>query len=317
MIKDKLFWEKYRPKKLENMILYPRIKNFIKDGIKTNILMYSSGGVGKSSLAGILTKDTNCLKINCSLQNGIDIVREQITEHCTTYGLMQKKGMKTVWLEEFNGTTKEFRKGLRGFIEEYSDIVRFIITANNISAMLRDEDDAALLSRFNKINFDPQNKDEEIFFRENSIKYLQAITKSLEYNIDKIYLEKIVNKNFPNLRGSIQLLQEIYITNDINIIESYSSSNVNLFTFIMNKNNDVNENWSYVLENWKDKTDQLLKLLTKSFFIYIREEHYKLLESKGGTLTKLMKDYNAEYLNTLDPEIHLISYITELKNLFK
>jgi Cdc6-like AAA superfamily ATPase len=46
-MKDRLFWEKYRPKKLEGMILLPRIRKFVQEGIKTNILFYGTPGTGK------------------------------------------------------------------------------------------------------------------------------------------------------------------------------------------------------------------------------------------------------------------------------
>ena len=46
-MKDRLFWEKYRPKKLEGVILLPRIRKFVQDGIKTNILFHGTPGTGK------------------------------------------------------------------------------------------------------------------------------------------------------------------------------------------------------------------------------------------------------------------------------
>jgi Cdc6-like AAA superfamily ATPase len=48
MIKDILFWEKFRPTNLRQIVLLPRIEKFIKDGIKTNVIFYGHMGTGKS-----------------------------------------------------------------------------------------------------------------------------------------------------------------------------------------------------------------------------------------------------------------------------
>ena len=54
MLDNILFWEKFRPKKIEQIILLPRVKNFLIDGIKTNILVHGYMGTGKSSIVRIL-----------------------------------------------------------------------------------------------------------------------------------------------------------------------------------------------------------------------------------------------------------------------
>jgi len=322
MIKDKLFWEKYRPNTLIKesgkikMFLLPRIEKFIKDGIKTNMIFYGSAGIGKTTLAKILTEGTNCLKINCSLENGIDTVRKKIDDHCTTYGLLGNKGMKTVWLEEFDGTTRQFREGLRGFIEEHSDNVRFVATANSMSKFQRDETGMAILSRFNVINFEPLNSDESQFIRKSQLSFLKTVAKSEKIEINDQILENIINSNFPDFRSSIQDLQEVSIIGDYEILkEQKNSTNLELYDYILDNDNNVGQNYYLVLDNYRDKTDVLLKLLGRPFFKYLLEKDSTLAIKKGQEFIKLCKEYNAEYDQTLDPEIHLVSFITELKNI--
>ena len=61
MIQDLLFWRKYRPKKLNGMVLLPRIKEYFQDGFKQNVILHGPPGTGKSTLVEILLKDKNYL----------------------------------------------------------------------------------------------------------------------------------------------------------------------------------------------------------------------------------------------------------------
>ena len=44
---NKLFTEIFRPKKIENVVLIPRIYNEIKSGLTQNYLFYGPAGTGK------------------------------------------------------------------------------------------------------------------------------------------------------------------------------------------------------------------------------------------------------------------------------
>ena len=52
-----LFWEKYRPNKIEDMILPDRIRNIVKNGVNGNYLFHGASGMGKTTLARILMND--------------------------------------------------------------------------------------------------------------------------------------------------------------------------------------------------------------------------------------------------------------------
>lgn len=328
-LKDILFWEKYRPNTINPekgkipIILLPRIKKIVEKGLQLNLLLYSSGGMGKSSIAGILSKNEDVLKINCSVDRGIDIVRDKILEHCKNYSIslrknFNKNGQKVVWLEEFDKTTPDMRGALRGFIEEYTH-VRFIATLNNINVLSRTEEDKALLSRFTLINFDPQDKEEISYLKEQYRLYLKAVSNNVKLNLNDEIITTIINKSFPNLRIAIQKLQEIFISGDYNTyIKQKTILNEELYLFILNKDNNLNENFFFVMDNYpKEKTEELLQLLSGNFFKYLIENESDIIMKNGFKILNLIKEYNAEYLNTTDPETHLVSYITNLKDLMK
>lgn len=280
---------------------------------------YSNGILShNTTLAGILTQDTNVLKLNCSKERGIDVVREEMDDFCRNYSIIGKRGIKVVWLEEFDAATPDMRKALRAFIEEQSDYVRFIATVNNISKLQRTEEDLALLSRFNIINFDPMNKDENEYLKKQQLNYLKSISKVVAFPLSDEIFEKLINKTFPNFRKTVQLFQEIFITGDIETYETMiEGQNEDVYTFIMDGKVDLNEIYYFVCDNYpKDKTEELLLLLSRPFFKYLMDEHQDKVVSVGQQLIQLSKEYNSQYTQTTDPEIHLINYVIKLKQLF-
>ena len=81
-----LLWEKWRPKKLDDIILLPRIRKHFENGLNGNYIFYGHYGTGKTSLARILigkySKQTPFLEINCSLDTSIDTLRTEIDDFC-------------------------------------------------------------------------------------------------------------------------------------------------------------------------------------------------------------------------------------------
>lgn len=311
-IKEKLYWEKYRPQKLESMILLPRIKAVIGNGLSSNMLFYGRPGSGKSTAANILTKDTNCLKINCSIRNGIDAVREEIYDFCTSNGLFSiPEAIKTVWLEEFDRATPQFQDGLRGFIEEYHEYARFIATVNNINKISE-----AMLSRFRPtVCFDPLNKDEIDFVKNGEFKYLQAIAKKVEFACDESVLRSIINKNNYDTRACIQDLQTMVLSGDVDgVLTGAKAEFSDIFDFVLDGKNDPKQNFIYVLENYKERSQELLLQLGRPLFKHLMD-NTDLSADKMMKLIELSKLYCERYHETIDPEIHLISYITDLKKI--
>ncbi len=323
-IKNKLFWEKYRPNTIEPekgkipIILLPRIKRIVDKGIQMNYMFYGGPGLGKTSIAGILCQDVNELMINCSNDRGIDVLREDIFDHVKNYSVLGKKGIKVVWLEEFDNATPDMRKALRGFIEKYSDHVRFIATVNNITKLQRSDEDKALLSRFNLINFDPIDQEENDFLRKKQLLYLKSISNNIKLDISDEVLSNILYKNFPNLRNSVQTIQEISVSGDLESYEKMKTTHNNgVYSYIMDGKIDLSDIYYYVCDNYpREKTEDLLMLLSRQFFKFLMDEYPDDILKIGQKMIMLSKEYNSQYVQTTDPEIHLINYVLKLKELF-
>jgi len=102
-IKNESIWtEKYRPEKVESIILPERIKSQFEDIVKgdeiPNMLFYGSSGTGKTTLAKALCKEmgVDWLVLNMSEETGIDVLRTKIRDFASTLSLTENSGKRKV-----------------------------------------------------------------------------------------------------------------------------------------------------------------------------------------------------------------------------
>lgn len=331
-LKQQLFWEKFRPNTLKPekgkipIILVPRLRNLLEKELQLNLILTGSGGLGKSSYINIISEDFDTLRINCSSKDGRGIdISEVIEEHCKNYSMPFKKkgrkkgdinGIKLVWLEEFDSSTPDMRKALRAFIEDNSH-VRFVATVNNIQKISRSDEDKALISRFNVVDFDPQTQDEIAYLKKMQLGYLKAICKVVKFEVEDDVLMSLISRTFPNFRSTVQLLQQVTISGDFETyLKQKDTINLDVYSFIMNGNNNINENFFYVQDNFpREKTEDLLSTLSRPLFKYLIENYQDVVLKNGFKILELTKEFNSEYTSTMDPEMHLVTFISKLKEL--
>ena len=109
-----LYTEKYRPKNLEELIVPQDILVKFKNGISTNMLFTGAPGSGKTSAAKAIVKHFGYpyIYINASKETSVDIVRNIITDFCSTRSIMDNDGMlKVVILDECLYEEEEVRIG--------------------------------------------------------------------------------------------------------------------------------------------------------------------------------------------------------------
>ena len=214
---DKIWVEKYRPAKLDDLILDEaslRVVSQFKDEIP-NLLFVGSPGTGKTTLARIIVNDIlgcNFLYINASDESGIDTIRHNITNFAQTKSF--DGGVKVVVLDEADGLTSQAQAALRNTMETYAKYCRFILTANYKHKII-----PALQSRCQSIDLKPEIK--QAAKRCFNILKLENVTVSDE---QKVKFGQLVKRTFPDLRKTINELQKSVVDGELLIDGSGSDS---------------------------------------------------------------------------------------------
>ena len=135
MSNDFLWVEKYRPKTIDDTILPSRLKDtfsaIVSTGDLPNMLFSGTAGLGKTTVARALCNTLNLdyIVVNGSEEGNIDTLRGKIKQFASTVSL--QGGYKVVILDEADYLNPQSTQpALRGFIEEFSNNCRFILTCN-------------------------------------------------------------------------------------------------------------------------------------------------------------------------------------------
>lgn len=307
-LNDLIFWEKYRPHSLKNMILLPRIAKIIENEVDSNFIFYGTSGIGKTTLAKIIAQEQNSLILKGKL--GIDILSEKIEKHFKGLNFDAIKKQKLVVIDEFDVASSTLQEALKSFMEDYP-FARFIFTTNYLEKI---ED--KLRSRFYTIPFEPIDANERDFMFNKQVNFLRAISKRENFDLytEVEPFEKIVKRHYPDLRSAVNTLQVVIKTGDISIITNeYGSTKDELFNFLLDGNINPIPNYDYVMNNFFLTFDDAFKFLSRPLFEYLKEFHPQIIIEKGALVLKKQKEYNETLRTTLDPLVHLVNYIIDLK----
>jgi DNA polymerase III delta prime subunit len=317
-VKNLLLWEKWRPRKIEDIILLPRIKKQFENGINQHYIFYGHYGTGKTSLARILigkySKETPFLELNCSMDTSIDILREEIQNFCKFTPMFESNSdIKYVFLDEFERVSAQFQDAFKAFIEKYNNNVRFIITTNHINKI-----SDGLKSRIKTINFDCVDVEEEKYLKIELYKRIQnTILPKEEREISKDNLVSIISKKFPDFRSILVEVQDFLETGDINNGVSNVSNKVknDLFNFLY-ENGDYESVYHFLMSNFgQEKIDSMIKLLGKPFIDWSIENKKNI--DKLFECNYVIADYTSKLEGNTDPIILGMTIIGKLRDILK
>jgi DNA polymerase III delta prime subunit len=317
-VKNLLLWEKCRPKRLEDIILLPRIKKQFENGVNQHYIFYGHYGTGKTSLARILigkySKETPFLELNCSMDTSIEVLREEIQNFCKFTPMFESNSdIKYVFLDEFERVSAQFQDAFKAFIEKYNNSVRFIITTNHINKI-----SDGLKSRIKTVNFDCLDSEEEKYLKIELYKRIQNdILPKEEKEISKENLVSIINKKFPDFRNILVEVQDFLETGDINNGVSNVSNKVktDLYNFLYEKG-DYESVYHFLMSNFgAEKIDSMIKILGKPFVDWSIEN--------GKSVDKLFEcnyviaDYTSKLETNTDPIVLGMTIIGKFRDILK
>ena len=138
------------------------------------------------------------LELNASDERGIDVVREQIKEFCSTQQLMTKN-IKMVILDECDSMTNAAQFALRRIIEKFTKNTRFFLTCNYINRII-----PAIISRCTRFRF-AQLKKDVIAQR------LKEIAHSENVQMENLAAENIVDLSLGDMRRVLNIFEVTYM----------------------------------------------------------------------------------------------------------
>jgi len=220
--------EKYRPNSVSEIVGNTQVISILNNMVEKNslphLILFGSSGTGKTSTILAFAKKIYgkfyrhmILELNGSDDRGINVVREQIKEFCSTnnnlYKMFSKKNMyKMVILDEVDSMTLDGQFALRRIIENYTENTRFCLICNYITKIT-----PALRSRCLAFRFEPLNTD-------YILDKLYDIMHKENVDLEDDVIDKIVVKSDGDLRKGINMLQclttfrKISKSNDVNLL---------------------------------------------------------------------------------------------------
>lgn len=307
-----LWVEKYRPKKLSELILPDNYRKDFEICIQRkeigNLLLYGPPGSGKTALSMILSSrygilehpSENLLHINGSSKEtrGIGFVDSVIEPYLKIPPSGNDKN-KIVFIDEADYVTDAAVHSLRAIIEKYSSYGRFIFTCNYISKIPE-----AIYSRTQSYEFKQMPIDFVIDYCKNILN-----KESITFTEDDV--KYVCESLYPDIRRIINSLQKNSLTNNLKIDRQSILTNEKIAM------SSVVEVISFMSENQPNKAQsvipKLIKVLDEHDLEY-RNVYVDLFFKKEvpASCKIIINKYSNSHNDCLVPQMHFMAMVFEM-----
>lgn len=305
MSKDFLWVEKYRPRKVEDTILPKKLKDvftkIVQSGELPNMLFTGTAGLGKTTVARAICDELgyDYIVINGSEEGNIDTLRGKIKRFASSVSL--GGDVKVVILDEADYLNPQSTQpALRGFIEEFSDNCRFILTCNFKNRIIEPLHSRCGVYEFNTTKKEMQTLCADFFVR------LIHILESEQVAFNKDLLAQLIMKYAPDWRRVINECQRYSIGGQLE-------------TTVLN--NDASGNYDSLFKSLKDKdfkkmrswVAQNVDVDVSAIFRQIYDNMYEKVDSSSiPQLVLILADYQYKNAFVADHELNIVACMTEI-----
>lgn len=304
-MKNFIWVEKYRPMTVSDTILPASLKTTFKNMLATgelqNMLFTGTAGLGKTTIAKALCRELGLdyIVINGSEEGNIDTLRGKIKQFASTVSL--EGGKKVIILDEADYLNPQSTQpALRGFIEQFSDNCRFILTCNFKNRIIE-----PLHSRCGVYEFNTTKK-QMAGLAGQFMTRLEQILAAEQVTADKALLAEVIMKYLPDWRRVINECQRFSINGklDTSII---NTSDHNQYNDLLKhlKNKDFKKMRAWVVNN--------IDVDASAIF---RGIYDRMIDSVQPTsipqLVLILADYQYKNAFVADHELNIVACMTEV-----
>ena len=305
-MQDQFLWcEKYRPKTIEECILPKSLKTtfqqIVDGGELPNLMLTGTAGLGKTTVARALCEQLGIdyIIINGSEDGNIDTLRTKIRQFASTVSL--QGGYKCVILDEADYLNPQSTQpALRGFIEEFSNNCRFILTCNFKNRIIE-----PLHSRCGVIDFKFDKKVLATLCGQ-FMNRLKDILKTEGIGFDEGVLAELIMKHAPDWRRVLNEAQRYSLNGSIDagiLVTLDDKSIKDLMTALKAKNFKGMREW--VVNNIDTEPHAIFRKIYDNL-----NEH--LQPQSIPQVILILADYQYKNAFVADHELNVVACMTEV-----
>lgn len=302
---DFLWVEKYRPRTVQEAILPQSLKEtfseILKGGELPNMMFSGTAGVGKTTVAKALCNqlDLDYLMINGSEEGNIDTLRTKIKQFASTVSL--QGGVKVVILDEADYLNPQSTQpALRGFIEEFANNCRFILTCNFKNRIIE-----PLHSRCSVYDFTIPSS-EKPAIAGGIFKRVTEVLDSENVSYDKKVIVELVQKHFPDFRRILNECQRYSVSGSIDSGILVNLSDDNVKTLVNNlKEKDFKKMRQWVANNIDTEPQAIFRNLYDNMSDFVKPQSMP-------QLVLILAEYQYKNAFVADHELNVVACMTEI-----
>ena len=302
---DFLWVEKYRPQKVADTILPSNLKEtfqaVVNGGELPNMLLSGTAGLGKTTVAKAICNelDLDYIIINGSEEGNIDTLRGKIKQFASSVSL--QGGYKVVILDEADFLNPQSTQpALRGFIEEFSNNCRFILTCNFKNRIIE-----PLHSRCGVYEFNTSKKDLADLAAQFYKRFIHILDQeNVAYEPKGV--ADLVMKHAPDWRRVLNEGQRSGTSGSgINVSDNGTSSDSFADLAKHLKNKDFKKMRSWVVNHMDIDTNAILRGLYDNMNTLVQPQSVP-------QLVLILADYQYKNAFVADHELNMVACMTEI-----